>query len=86
MSEARKLTSRRSLISGFVYPDMAPSFDRQRFVLALPKVKAHRHGPFESARRPPMPCHMSDNPYESFQPLTHFPPRDLPCPNSLRKT
>ena len=41
MSEAQKLTSRRSLISGFVYPDTAPSFDRQRFVLALPKVKAY---------------------------------------------
>ena len=31
-----------SSIMGFVYLGAEPSFDRQRFVLALPKVKAHR--------------------------------------------
>ena len=87
MSEAQKLTSRRSLISGFVYPDTAPSFDRQRFVLALPKVRSKRTcTALLKAHGVPHVLSMSDNPCESFHPLTHFLPRALPCPNSLRTT
>jgi len=34
-----------SSIRGFVYLDAAPPCDRQRFVLALPKIKAHGMAP-----------------------------------------